>query len=153
MKPKVICLYESKRKPESPTKLARFLIITRGNDNRMRIHKHMNEKLKKPETLLSRVRFSLTTAPVFQTILLKKIKANFLQKAKHYPIAAEVRKSNFPYLSSLHNCPRRCLYCLALLFFANSSAEISLRAELSSLGLNGNRTFFNEQFRLHPIDR
>lgn len=36
---------------------------------------------------------------------------------------------------------------------ANFSAEISLKAELSSLGVNSNRTFFNEQFRLHSIDR
>ena len=36
--------------------------------------------------------------------------------------------------------------------FANFSAEISLKAELLSLGVNSNRTFFNEQFRLRFID-
>jgi len=101
VKQQVICLHEPKRAPESPTKLSCFLIITRGNDTRMRIHKHMNEKLKKPETLLCHVRFSLTIAPVFQSILLKKIKANFLQRAKHYPILPQ-KSGKAIFYNSLH---------------------------------------------------
>lgn len=37
--------------------------------------------------------------------------------------------------------------------FANFSAEISLKVELLSLGLERNRTLFAKQFRLHSIDR
>ncbi|MBI0004149.1 hypothetical protein H3S80_08830 [Bartonella sp. M0177] len=75
-------MHEPKRKPESPTKLSCFLIITRGNDTRMRIHKHMDEKIEKPETLLSRVRFSLTIAPVFSINSFKKDKGKFSLKGK-----------------------------------------------------------------------
>ncbi len=123
------------------------------NTNECGFHNPIGKKIEKPETLLCRVRFSLTITPVFQAILLKKIRAKFLRRTKHYPIATGDRKSNFLYFSSLHICPRRCHYCLTHFFLQKFSAKNSAMTELSSLGLERNRTFFNEQFRLHSIDR
>ena len=93
-----------------------FLIFMSGNTNECGFHNPIGKKIEKPETLLCSVRFSLTLAPIFQSILLKKVMAKFLRRTKHYLIAAEVRKSNFLSLS-WRIFPRRCLYCLTPLLF------------------------------------
>ena len=82
--------------------------------------------------------------------------AKFLRRTKHYLIAAEVKQFSISLLAHLAKAMPLLFDAIIvwhIVFMQKFSAKNSAMTELSSLGLERNRTLFAKQFRLHSIDR